>query len=256
MLGWIVLVLVVILVVSLSTTIEGYDPTQRTDTSFADRYRRTNHTYATLDEMNEDVNRQKEVGRNVTDFTHTNGQEVASGSNSWEHIRRPMSTPSDDEKIGDHKDSYGYLPSNWDLPSSQSQKSTDYRPSAAPHLCELMHFFVLRETALTNTLATQFTAEQKLQLQTFMDALNKYVLYVQTKRPNDASNLARQVVAATNSSTLDVMIQFAQQTADSDTESKKLVENYGPVQVNPNMMAYIQAMLLVGDMTKTATSNC
>jgi len=249
MLGWIALILVVILVVSLSTTIEGYDPTQRTDKSFADRYRRTNHTYAKLDEMNEDVNRQKEVGQNVTDFTHTNG--VVSDSNSWEHVRRPMSKLSDDEKIGYQfgKDADLRSSHSWELPS----KSSTYQ---APHLCELMHFFVLRETALTNTLATQFTAEQKLQLQTFMDALNKYVLYVQTKRRSDASNLARQVVASTNSSTVDVMIQFAQQTADSDMESKKLLKNYGPIQVNPNMMAYIQAMLLVGDMTTTAKSNC
>lgn len=247
MLWWIVLVLVAILVVSISTTtIEGYDPTQKTFTSFADRYKQTDRTYAQLDDMNEDLNRQKEVGKHVTDFTHTDGKEVVSGSNSWEHVRTQVTDEDDDEKKKNER------VKKYDYYSSQ----TDYSPYAYNNICELVHFFVLRETALTNTMATQFTAEQKLQLQTFMDALNKYVLYVQTKRPSDASNLARKVVSNTNSSTVDVMIEFAQQTADADMESKKLLKVYGPVQVNPNMLAYIQAMLLVGDMTTAAQSHC
>jgi|LauGreDrversion2_5_1035112.scaffolds.fasta_scaffold14148_3 hypothetical protein len=262
MLQWIVLVLVVILIVSVSTVIEGYDPTQKTFRSFADRYKQTKRTYDALDANNENVNREKDVGARVTDATHIDGRQIVPGNNSWEHVRRGPQDDSGDKKqtttyhyFG--KDDYGYLPyagdRGRDLNNRWDRDRDDHRKT---NVCELLHFFVLRESSMANMMATQFTAEQKLQLQTFMEALNKYVLYVQTKRPSDASNLARKVVSNTNSSTVDVMIEFAQQQQTEDVESKKLLQKYGPIQVNPNMAAYIQAMLLVGDMTTATRSNC
>jgi hypothetical protein len=255
MLWWIVLVLVVILIVSVSTVIEGYDPTQKTFRSFADRYKQTDNTYAKLDDNNKDMNRQKDVGAHVTDSTHIDGRQIVPGNNSWEHVRRSNTDVGDGTTDGydfGKKYDYGYgsqyLNNRWNR--------DDRKSSAAPNVCELLHFFVLRESSMANMMATQFTAEQKLQLQTFMEALNKYVLYVQTKRPSDASNLARKVVSNTNSSTVDVMIEFAQQQQTEDVESKILLQKYGPIQVNPNMAAYIQAMLLVGDMTTATRSNC
>ncbi|NBV84418.1 hypothetical protein EBR57_09925 [bacterium] len=116
--------------------------------------------------------------------------------------------------------------------------------------------FVMRETALTNMMATQFTAEQKLQLQTFMNALNQYVSYIYTKRPSDAGNLVKQIVANSKSSMVDIVIFFAKQTSGSDVESKNLLTTYVPIEENPNMMAYLYAMLLTEDMSMTRTTYC
>lgn len=119
-----------------------------------------------------------------------------------------------------------------------------------------MNFFVMKETDMANMMATQFTAEQKLQLQTFMNAMNKYVSYIQLKRPSDASMILRQVVANSKSSMVDALMEFAQRTAKEDVESQTLLRTYGPIQVNPNMNAYIHAVLLMNDMTMTHASMC
>ena len=111
--------------------------------------------------------------------------------------------------------------------------------------CQLINLFVLRETAISNMMAKQFTVDQKLQVQQFTDAMNQYVLYLQQDRPQDAANLQRQSVADSAGTMLDVLVSFAQRTTD-DAQSKTFLQAYTPLQ--PNMLAYLHTALLVQDM--------
>jgi hypothetical protein len=237
MLWWIISILVILIIVSTSTSIEGFDPRQKRYGSFAERYEATDELYDKFDASQKELERAKEVGPNVSDAAH-----------SWEYTRKTKEFDPFHYKVP----GVAYDAEKW-VPSSASAASAAQKTN---NFCELMQLFLLRETSLANMMATQFTAEQKLQLQTFMNALNKYVSYIQTKKPSDASNLVRQVVANTKSSMLDVVMQYAQQTSDHDMESKKLVQTYAPIQVNPTMTAYISAMLLVGDMTTVRSASC
>jgi hypothetical protein len=278
MLWWIIGILVVVLFASMAsppTTIEPYDPKQRLNSSFAERYEDTEYIYQQLDASNKDLNQQKEVGPNVTDSTHTNGllndyddplpsprpRLSTNNQYSWEYQRQrlPENSSSGNDNWVNHK--YYYNDSDWNGGGDWANRNTMASSSSSQsrgngELCERMNFFVMKESAMANMMATQFTAEQKLQLQTFMNAINKYVSYIQLKRPSDASMILRQVVANSKSSMVDALMEFAQRTAKEDVESQTLLRTYGPIQVNPNMNAYIHAVLLMNDMTMTHASMC
>jgi hypothetical protein len=274
MLWWIIGILVVILLASIASppTIEPYDPRQRLNSSFAERYQDTNYTYQQLDASNKNLNRQKEVGPDVTDSTHTNGllndyddplppprpRLTTNNQYSWEYPRRrPESSSGDNNWVNNQYRDWNnsdWNNSDWNRMASASSSLS--RGGGNGELCERMNFFVMKETDMANMMATQFTAEQKLQLQTFMNVMNKYVSYIQLKRPSDASMILRQVVANSKSSMVDALMEFAQRTAKEDVESQTLLRTYGPIQVNPNMNAYIHAVLLMNDMTMTHASMC
>lgn len=213
--------LVVVIGMALMTTREGYDPTQKTYASNAERLSAKDQTYLEMDKANLAINSRKAIGPDVTELVTTkedlNRKQPAERASNYS----PITTRS--------------------MPSSSSSSSS----SPPMDVCESLNHFILRETAVSNMMGTNLTAEQRMQSQKFMNLLNDYIGNVQRNAPMDASNWGR--VAISRDDMVQVVVDYAK--AKNDATSKKLVQAFDPVQNNSTMTAYIKSMLLVADMT-------
>jgi hypothetical protein len=116
-------------------------------------------------------------------------------------------------------------------------------------VCETLNLFLLRDTAITNMMATQFTAEQKMQIQNYMNVIDSYIKYMQRNNPTEAANWVRSANDKTRNGMVDTVVLYARQTAASQPEAQRVVTAAQPVVNNPSMMAYMQAMLMNSDMS-------
>jgi hypothetical protein len=114
--------------------------------------------------------------------------------------------------------------------------------------CETLHFFNTRETAVTNMMFSQFTAEQKSQLQTFMNLLNRYVVGLSNTRPDVTANLI--------SNRSDSMLASVLLYAHTDNNGADLINAYSPIQKNASMSTYLDAYLLATDMRDVTAKKC
>jgi hypothetical protein len=215
--------LVLLIGMALMTFREGYDPSQKTFASNADRLSAMDQTYLEMDKANLAINSRKAIGPDVTAIvTSTTKDSVVPRSlgPDYDPRRTPISRRG--------------VPGTGDRSSSSSMGT-----------CESLNNFMLRETAISNMMGTNLTAEQRMQSQKFMNLLNDYIAKVQRTAPLDATNWSR--VALTRDDIVPVVVDYARGKDDAD--SKKLVQAFDLVQNNATMTAYIKSMLLVADMT-------
>jgi len=264
-------VLLCVAVLASTSLIEGLGIDQKVYSSNAERLKDKTKVYAYLDSANADVNASKIVGPNVIDATHPQSRGYGTESQRLLDDIQSMTEagaqqPEEIPAYGDMDDVNSLSKYTWTsrgrqpyakarfpsvgFPGDPFQKkritSDRGRMGQSPSdFCQLINLFVLRETAISNMMAKQFTVDQKLQVQQFTDAMNQYVLYLQQDRPQDAANLKRQSVADSAGTMLDVLVSFAQRTTD-DAQSKTFLQAYTPLQ--PNMLAYLHTALLVQDM--------
>jgi len=264
-------VLLCVAVLASTSLIEGLGIDQKVYSSNAERLKDKKKAYAYLDSVNANVNASKIVGPNVIDATHPQSRGYGTESQRLLDDIQAMTKagaqqPEDIPAYGDTDDVNSLSKYTWTsrgrqpyakarfpsvgFPGDPFQKKRIFsdrgRMGQSPSdFCQLINLFVLRETAISNMMAKQFTVDQKLQVQQFTDAMNQYVLYLQQDRPQDAANLKRQSVDDSAGTMLDVLVSFAQRTTD-DAQSKTFLQAYTPLQ--PNMLAYLHTALLVQDM--------
>lgn len=217
----IVLLLIIFLALFSPPLREGY-PTQKTYTSFADRMKETDNTYAAMDRANSAQNSLKPIGPDVTPMI-TSSTTSAATNDSWQ------SDFSESDFLAE-------TPQDDDVSSLR----------APTHFCDSLNGFLLRETAISNMMSTNLTAEERMQSQNFMNLLNAYMIRIQRAAPSDAANWVRQTM--TRDDMVQVVVDYARGKA-KDSDSKKLVKTFNAVQQNSHMMAYIKSMLLQADMT-------
>jgi hypothetical protein len=222
-----IVLLLIIFLALFSRVREGY-PTQKTYTSFADRMKETDNTYAAMDRANLAQNSLKQIGPDVT----------------------PMITSSTTTAATNDISESDFLESDFlesDFSAETPLDDDDVSSLRTPtHFCDSLNGFLLRETAISNMMSTNLTAEQRMQSQNFMNLLNAYMIRIQRVAPSDAANWVRRTM--TRDDMVQVVVDYARGKAN-DLDSKKLVQTFNAVQQNSHMMAYIKSMLLQADMT-------
>lgn len=268
----ILLIIVIILafVITGQTLREGIGKDQVLYKSFGDRYKSVDNTYHALDAIHSKDNGEKVIGPNVIDPTVDPNQFLPSYAQDRGQRRDFNNLSNAGEHLGNYDPSGGspkppdgyfnIFATDYDRryePGGQNRDSTSsgnrYR-NATTSICETINNFMLHENAITNMMATQFTAEQKLQINNFIATLNTYMKNMKVNQPDVAANWA-QLSNQTRTSIVEVVIEYAQQVSSYDSSAKNLLTIYAPLKDNSIMTAYVQAMLLAVDMND-AFHNC
>lgn len=256
MLYGLVVLLSLILLASL-TWEEGFQ-------SFGDYYARRDKMYEDIDAANAAFGARKEVGPNVTDLTH--GGNIKR-DRRYDDDDDDRYTTRDDQRYDDRRrcddrryDEYWYTTGDrslYDTTDRNRYNTTDRRSvyddrrsTSGRSDCETLHIFTTRETAVTGSMLSHFTAEQKLQLQTFMNLLNKYVELLQRTRPDVIPNL----ISNRRDTLLATVLLFAQK--DNNDLARALLTSHAPILQTPTMSTYIDAFLLASDMKDITDKKC
>lgn len=264
----ITVIVLAILVISQRTVLhEGIGKDQTLYKSFGDRYKSVDNTYHGLDAANHAQNSEKVIGRNVIDSTVDSNQFLPTYAQDVGPRQDFNNLRNSGEYLGNYNPSGGstrdfdIFATDYDRslePGGKNRDSTTlfatngthqpihYRNSTAS-ICETINTFMLHETAITNLMATQFTAEQKLQINNFISILNTYMKNMKTQEPAIAANWV-QTSNQTRTSVVDVVLGYAQQVGSNTPDAQNVLIAYAPLKNNSAMTAYVQAMLLSVDM--------
>jgi len=260
-----IVVIVLAFVITGQSIREGIGKNQTVYKSFGERYKSVDNTYHALDAANNVQNSEKAIGKNVIDATVDPNQFLP----TYAQDNGPRQDFNNLQNVGNNLGNYdasggsssindfNIFATNYDrrLEPGGKNSSATYH-NATVSICETINGFMLHENAITNMMATQFTAEQKLQINNFISTVNSYMRIMKVQQPVVAANWL-QTSNQTRTSIIDVVIKYAEQQAagGSDSVAQNLVTTYEPLKNNTAMMAYVQAMLLSVDMND-AMHNC
>ena len=268
LIGLLIVVIVLAFLITGQTTREGIGKNQTIYKSFNDRYKSVDNTYHELDAIHSKENSEKIIGPNVIDATVDPNQFLPSYAQENGRLWDFNKLRSAGEHLGNY-DPSGSSPGTFNIfatdydrryePGGLNRDSTSYYSTgnyrnATASICETINNFMLHENAITNMMSTQFTAEQKLQINNFIATLNAYMRNMKVQEPSVAANWV-QMSNQTRTSVVDVVIGYAQQVGSKDPHAQNLINIYAPLRNNPAMTAYVQAMLLSVDMND-AFHNC
>ena len=255
---------------------EGLGKNQTVYSSFGQRYQSVDNTYRSLDAANFKKNSEKAVGPNVTssitdpnftlqddngpkyDFNNLdntggsladfNDASSPSGSQNYSRGRNIDFNIFATDYNRSHEPGGKNRDTSYPIASGGSLFGSRSFSDSSSTVCESINGFLLREIAITNIMATQFTAEQKLQMNSFMSALNNYMKKVRLSSPEVAANWV-QSSGLTRTSLVDTVVAYARQQASNDKDAGNLVSMYEPVQSNATMLSYVLTMLVTSDLS-------